>query len=112
MLPSKPFELRRSFFEKGERTFAGKDPGAFVLDEIVGYLLALAIYVAVRGDPTVLAHAACFFFFRAFDVLKTYPANRLEQLPGAPGIMLDDVAAASCWTTSRRASTPGVSWCC
>lgn len=76
-----------------ERTFLHKDPKPFVLDEIVGYLAALAIYVAVFGDPTWLAHAACFFFFRAFDVLKVYPANRLEHLPGAPGIMLDDVMA-------------------
>ena len=76
-----------------ERTFLAKDPKPFVLDEIVGYLAALAIYVAVFGAPGWLAHAACFFFFRAFDVLKVYPANRLEYLPGAPGIMLDDVMA-------------------
>jgi len=82
-----------SMTEFSERTFLNKDPKPFVLDEIVGYLAALAIYVAVFGDPGWLAHAACFFFFRAFDVLKVFPANRLEHLPGAPGIMLDDVMA-------------------
>ena len=76
-----------------ERAFGGGDPKPFVLDEIVGYLLAMAMYVAVRGDPSVWGHAAVFFFFRAFDVLKPWPANALERVPGAPGVMLDDAAA-------------------
>lgn len=83
-----------SMTEFSERTFLKKDPKPFVLDEIVGYLVTVGIYVAVYGgEPTWLAHAACFFWFRAFDVMKTFPANRLEMLPGAPGIMLDDVMA-------------------
>ena len=82
-----------SMTEYTARTFLRKDPKPFVLDEIVGYLVTLAIYVAVYGEPTVLAHAACFFWFRAFDVMKTFPANRFEKIPGAPGIMLDDVMA-------------------
>jgi phosphatidylglycerophosphatase A len=78
-----------------ERTFAGKDPGQFVLDEIVGYLIALGMIALVMKDgPSPMAHAACFLLFRAFDVLKLFPADRLEELPGAFGIMLDDVAAA------------------
>jgi len=36
---------------------------------------------------------AVFVLFRAFDVLKIQPARRLEAVPGAWGIMLDDVAA-------------------
>ena len=75
------------------RTFPREDPGQFVLDEIVGYLLMLAIFVALRGDPTPIQHAAGFFLFRAFDVLKLPPAADLEACPGAFGIMLDDVAA-------------------
>jgi phosphatidylglycerophosphatase A len=76
-----------------ERMFRAKDPGAFVLDEVAGYLFALSIWSAVWGVPTVAAHSACFFLFRLFDVLKVYPANRLERIAGAPGIMLDDVMA-------------------
>ena len=34
-----------------------------------------------------------FFLFRIFDVVKPYPANRLERLPGGVGIMADDVMA-------------------
>ena len=76
-----------------ERTFPHKDPGAFVLDEVVGYLVALAIVVAWRGEAGVLTHAVTFFAFRGFDVIKPFPADRLERVPGAPGIMLDDVMA-------------------
>ncbi len=78
-----------------ERTFAGKDPGQFVLDEIVGYLIALGmIALVMEQGPSPWAHGWCFLLFRAFDVLKIFPADRLEELPGAFGIMLDDVAAA------------------
>jgi phosphatidylglycerophosphatase A len=77
-----------------ERIFEGKDPGAFVLDEIVGYLLALGmIALVMKQGPSPWAHAWCFLLFRAFDVLKLPPADRLEEVPGAFGIMLDDVAA-------------------
>ncbi len=78
-----------------ERTFTDKDPGSFVLDEIVGYLIALGmIALVMEQGPSPWAHGWCFLLFRAFDVLKIFPADRLEELPGAFGIMLDDVAAA------------------
>jgi len=34
-----------------------------------------------------------FFFFRVFDVIKPWPANRAERLPGGWGIMTDDLVA-------------------
>jgi phosphatidylglycerophosphatase A len=34
-----------------------------------------------------------FILFRVYDVVKPYPAARLENLHGGPGIMLDDVVA-------------------
>ena len=37
---------------------------------------------------------AGFFIFRVFDVIKPYPANRLEQLHGGIGVMADDGMAA------------------
>jgi len=36
---------------------------------------------------------AAFFAFRAFDVVKVEPAKKLEDLPGALGIMADDQMA-------------------
>ena len=75
------------------RILRSKDPKPFVLDEVVGYLVAISILTLWRGDPSPTAHVLCFLVFRAFDVWKPWPAYRLEYIPGAPGIMLDDVAA-------------------
>jgi phosphatidylglycerophosphatase A len=36
---------------------------------------------------------AGFLAFRAFDILKPYPANRLERWHGGVGIVADDVMA-------------------
>jgi phosphatidylglycerophosphatase A len=65
-----------------------KDPGAVVIDEVAGQLVALAFV-----PPTVLGVALGFFAFRFFDIVKPFPADRLEHLPGGPGVVLDDIAA-------------------
>lgn len=75
------------------RTWPNEDPGQVVLDEIVGYLVAIGIYAAFHGTPHAYAHVVAFIAFRVFDVVKVPPANRLEEMPGAPGVMADDVAA-------------------
>ncbi len=38
---------------------------------------------------------AAFLIFRLVDVLKPGPINRLQDLPGGWGIMLDDLAAGA-----------------
>ena len=63
-----------------------------VLDEIAGYLVALAMLCFMKV-PTIYGHGATFFFFRLFDVIKPAPARQFEAIEGAPGIMLDDLAA-------------------
>ena len=84
------------------RTWPKKDPGAFVLDEVVGHLVTLITFVLLARTgalsaggalPGWVAHIGAFGWFRVFDVLKLYPCNRLEQLPGALGIMADDQVA-------------------
>jgi phosphatidylglycerophosphatase A len=72
-----------------ERYAGRKDPGIFVVDEVIGYLVTVAW---MRG-PSLLALAVAFFVFRFFDVVKPPPARRLERLGGGHGILLDDVAA-------------------
>jgi phosphatidylglycerophosphatase A len=72
-----------------EARAAGKDPGFFVLDEVIGYLITVAW---VRG-PSLLTLALGFFVFRFFDVVKPPLARRAERLPGGDGILLDDVVA-------------------
>jgi phosphatidylglycerophosphatase A len=77
------------------RTWPQEDPGQFVLDEVVGYLLTLIVYALIAQKVvSPLAHMVAFFAFRAFDVLKIQPAKKLEDLPGAYGIMADDQMAA------------------
>ncbi len=75
------------------RVFQREDPGPFVLDEVVGYLVTVGLYAALVAPPTPVGHMVAFFLFRAFDVIKVQPARRLEDLPGALGIMADDVMA-------------------
>ena len=70
--------------------YAGKkDPGIFVLDEVIGYLIT----VAWLQGPSLLALVVAFFVFRFFDVLKPRLARRMERIPGGDGILLDDVVA-------------------
>ena len=72
-----------------ERYFGGIDPGPIVLDEVVGMLITLAFI------PVGLAGAIVgFFLFRVFDVIKPFPAGRLEKLHGGFGVMADDAMAA------------------
>jgi phosphatidylglycerophosphatase A len=72
-----------------ERYFGGTDPGPVVIDEVMGMLIALFLH------PVGWAGALLgFFLFRAFDVLKPYPADRFEHLPGGLGVMADDGMAA------------------
>lgn len=72
-----------------ERYFGGIDPGPVVIDEVLGMLVTLAfIPVSVTGA------LAGFFVFRVLDVIKPYPAGRLERLHGGIGVMADDAAAA------------------
>ncbi|MGB0951643.1 MAG: phosphatidylglycerophosphatase A [Planctomycetota bacterium] len=74
-----------------ERRYGRKDPGEFVLDEVVGYLVAVA-WVGFPGwNHLILA----FFLFRLFDIVKPPPARRLEKLPGGWGIVVDDLVAGA-----------------
>jgi phosphatidylglycerophosphatase A len=72
-----------------ERHFGRTDPGYVVIDEVMGMLVTLFMNpVGWRGA------AAAFLLFRIFDVIKPFPANRLEALHGGVGVMADDGMAA------------------
>ena len=71
-----------------ERALARKDPGPVVIDEVLGMLITLAF---LPLSPWGIV--AGFLIFRLFDVIKPFPAGRLEHLPGGLGIMADDAMA-------------------
>ena len=72
-----------------ERHFGRTDPGEVVVDEVMGMLLTLFL-TGVGWTGAV----AGFFLFRLFDIVKPFPARRLEHLPGGVGVMADDAMAA------------------
>ena len=73
----------------GARLLGLKDPGAVVVDEIAAFAV-----VFLLTPVNLLAAALGFALFRLFDIIKPWPARRLEELPGGLGIMADDFAAA------------------
>ena len=81
--------LGRSLGSWAEEYAGAKDPGFFVLDEVVGYLVT----VAWIGGLSLLALLLAFCTFRFFDVVKPPPVRNIERVGGGDGIMLDDVAA-------------------
>ena len=74
--------------QDAERLLGGKDPGVIVIDEVAGMALSVA---ALPLTPAVLL--AGFVLVRVFDVVKPYPANALQRLPGGVGVMIDDLVA-------------------
>jgi phosphatidylglycerophosphatase A len=72
-----------------EKYFGGIDPGPIVLDEVVGMLITLA-FIPVDLTTALIG----FVLFRIFDVVKPFPARRLEALHGGLGVMADDAMAA------------------
>lgn len=81
---------------RAREDFGSEDPGRIVIDEAAGFLVAA--FGLVPGWPALLG---AFVLFRAADIAKPWPVCRLERLPGAWGIMADDLAAGVyanlCW---------------
>ena len=73
---------------EAEHHFGGIDPGPVVIDEVIGMLITLA-FIPVNRTGAMVA----FLIFRFLDVVKPWPARRLEQLPGGFGVVLDDMMA-------------------
>jgi phosphatidylglycerophosphatase A len=70
------------------RHFNHKDPGHVVIDEVAGQMLTLFLTGAALPGAIV-----GFFVFRLLDIIKPWPANRFEALPGGLGIVADDLMA-------------------
>ena len=73
---------------KAEKIFNKKDPKYIVIDEVCGMLLSL-MFLPLDIKFVIIA----FVLFRLLDILKPYPANRIQELKGSIGIMGDDIVA-------------------
>ncbi len=79
---------------RAEKLLQRKDPGAVVVDEVAGQLIALLFVPVTLANSWVLI-AVGFLSFRLFDIWKPYPIRRLEALESGLGIMADDVLAGA-----------------
>lgn len=70
------------------RSMGQKDPSVVVIDEVAGYLVAVAFLA-----PTWDLMLAAFLLFRFFDIIKPPPCRRAERLAGGLGIVADDLIA-------------------
>ena len=87
-----------------------QDPKEVVIDEVVGQMLVIILgsfsvilafgtKLSEHFDATIIDFVCLFLLpfilFRIFDIVKPWPINWLDQnIKGAWGVMVDDVAAA------------------
>jgi len=65
------------------------DPGAIVIDEVVGQWLVLAV-----APLNVWYFLLGFALFRVFDIVKPWPVSWADRkIKGGLGVMLDDILA-------------------
>jgi len=71
------------------------DNKEIIIDEAVGqWLVFLAIPLTpLWGWNYLLLVGLAFILFRVFDILKPPPVSTAEELPGAAGVIADDVMA-------------------
>jgi phosphatidylglycerophosphatase A len=73
----------------------GHDAHPIVLDEVAGMLVTLCGVPAIghAHPPHAITLGLGFLLFRVFDIWKPPPVARSQELPGAFGIVIDDVLA-------------------
>jgi phosphatidylglycerophosphatase A len=76
------------------RHFSSGDPGPVVIDEVAGTWLTIALVPASTLAVSPIAGVILsVLLFRVFDIAKPWPVSWFERLPGAFGIIADDLAA-------------------
>jgi len=75
-----------------------QDPREVVADELAGVSVTFIIVTAVAanalsGSIALLPALVGFVSFRLFDIVKPWPIQKLEKLPGGWGILADDLLA-------------------
>jgi phosphatidylglycerophosphatase A len=74
--------------DRAGRHWGVVDASPIVIDEVVGYLLTMALV-----PFSWLTALSGFVLFRLFDVVKPWPVSALDRIKSGLGVMLDDVAA-------------------
>lgn len=85
--------------EAAAKYWGDDDSGNFVLDEIVGTLVAALIVLPLQSLPSLAGtkHQLAFMFgsfllFRILDIIKLPPARQVDrQMHNATGVVLDDI---------------------
>lgn len=85
------FFLGIPFVKKAMKDTNSEDPGWIVIDEVSGQWMAFAFIAPeiILQYPWLILIG--FALFRFFDILKPLGIKKLEALPGALGVMADDL---------------------
>jgi len=70
--------------DRYSRKIGVKDPPEVVIDEVAGMWISIYLLPANNWIPA-------FVVFRIVDIVKPFPVNIAEKLPGGIGIMADDI---------------------
>lgn len=73
-----------------ETHFGVKDPPAVVIDEVLGFLVAMFL-IPFSWKILVIG----FIINRILDIYKPFPAKQTQNLPGGWGIVLDDLVTSA-----------------
>ncbi|HEX9242542.1 MAG TPA: phosphatidylglycerophosphatase A [Anaeromyxobacter sp.] len=76
--------------QRAGRYWGVVDASPIVVDEVVGYLVTMAL-LPFSWQATV----AGFVLFRVFDVTKPWPASAFDRVKTGFGVVMDDVAAGA-----------------
>ena len=68
-----------------------EDPQMVVIDEVAGQTLTFAFIAPAQLLQTWWLIPVGFVLFRTFDIIKPFGIKKLEHLPGAWGVMADDM---------------------
>ncbi len=81
--------------DKAEQTIGRRDPREIILDEFSAMPLC---FIGTRGLAPEINYGWVlllgFLLFRFFDIAKPLGIQKLQQLPGGWGIVIDDLGAA------------------
>lgn len=85
------FFLSIPFVKKAMADTQTEDPGWIVIDEVCGVWMSVAFVPCPALEVHPWLFLVAFGLFRFFDILKPLGIHKAEKLPGAIGVMADDL---------------------